>query len=180
MRRLLVLAAGLCALFLSSCKVAPCNSTPDVGQALQAGYRATDVLFGQHEDRRGIGRVVVATLVDINDVSRTSMFGRQMSEYLASRLTQRDVDVIHATVRQDHMQIRGDGQFLLSREVRNLAADHNARTVLVGTYGMVKEDVLVSVKLVSTVDDATLAAYDFALPRKGAVEDMLGTSSGYW
>jgi TolB-like protein len=180
MRRPHLFAAGLCALALAACQGAPRSSTAIAKDARLACYQATDELLGQHSDRQGFGRVLVATLVDINDVSRTSMFGRQMSEYLASRLTQRDVDVIHATVRQDHMQIRGDGQFLLSREVRNLAADHNARTVLVGTYGMVKEDVLVSVKLVSTVDDATLAAYDFALPRKGAVEDMLGTSSGYW
>ncbi|MFM1873063.1 MAG: hypothetical protein RL398_2485 [Planctomycetota bacterium] len=143
-------------------------------------YEAVDRLLTQHEDRADIGRTMVATLVDINEVKRTSMLGRQLSDYIASRLTQRDIDVIHTTLRQDHMIIREEGQFLLSREVRNLARDHNARTVLVGTYGMVAERVLLSIKLVSTVDDSILAAVDFSLKREGDVEDMLKTSARSW
>jgi TolB-like protein len=137
-------------------------------------YDAVDDLMLQHSDSGDIGRILVATLVDINDVDRTTMFGRQSAEFIASRLTQRDQDVIHATVREDRMIIKGDGQFLLSREVKNLAADYNARSVVVGTYGVVQDVVYVSLKLVSTVDDATLAATDFTVPRSTVVDQMLG------
>jgi hypothetical protein len=108
------------------------------------------------------------------------MFGRQMSEYLAARFTQKNIDVIHATVRQDHMQVRQDGQFLLSRDIQNLAADHNARTVLVGTYGVLTDYVLVSLKMVSTVDDSTIAAMDFTLRRTQVVNDMLASYVRTW
>ncbi len=96
-------------------------------------YDAIDDLLKQHSESDEIGRILVVTLVDINDVDRTTMFGRQSAEFLAARLTQRDQDVIHATVREDRMIVKGDGQFLLSREVKNLAADFNAKSVLVGT-----------------------------------------------
>lgn len=142
-----------------------------------AAYECVDQLIAQHNDRRDIGRVLVATCVDVNNYGMTSMFGRQMSEYVASRLTKKNFDVIHATVRQDHMQMREDGQFLLSRDVRNLAMDHNARTILVGTYGVVQDYVLVSLKMVSTVDDSTIAASDFVLQRTKVVNDMLSTYS---
>ena len=140
-----------------------------------AAYEAVDQLVAQHNDRRDIGRMLIATCVDVNNLGMTSMFGRQMSEYVSSRLTQKNIDVIHATVRQDHLQIREDGQFLLSRDVRNLAMDHNARTIIVGTYGVVQDYVLVSLKMVSTVDDSTIAATDFALQRTKVVNDMLAT-----
>lgn len=140
-----------------------------------AAYEAVDQLIAQHNDRKDIGRMLISTCVDVNNFGMTSMFGRQMSEYIASRLTQKNIDVIHATVRQDHLQMREDGQFLLSRDVRNLAMDHNSRTILVGTYGVVQDYVLVSLKMVSTVDDSTIAATDFVLQRTKVVNDMLAT-----
>jgi TolB-like protein len=143
-------------------------------------YDAVDDLLKQHSESDEIGRILVATLVDINDVDRTTMFGRQSAEFLAARLTQRDQDVIHATVREDRMIVKGDGQFLLSREVKNLAADFNAKSVLVGTYGVVQDVVYVSLKLVSTIDDSTLAATDFTVPRGKVVDQMLGPFLYSW
>jgi hypothetical protein len=52
--------------------------------------------------------------------------------------------------------------------------------VLVGTYGVTKEFVYVSLKLVSTVDDSTLAATDFTLRREGSVAQMLTSYSRTW
>jgi TolB-like protein len=140
----------------------------------EASYDAMDTLLSQCGDD-DCGRLLVATLVDINDVGRTSMFGRQIAEFHASRLSQRDFVVIHATMRQDHMIVRGSGQFLLSRDIQNLAADYNAKLALVGTYGVVSNSVAVSMRLVSTVDDSTVAAVDYELPRCKAVVDMLSS-----
>lgn len=142
----------------------------------QVTYAAIDQLIAQHPHKDEIGRLLVATVVDLNDVNRTSMFGRQVTEYASARLTQLDYDVIHATVRQDHMLVRQDGLFLLSRDIRNLVADYNAKSVVVGTYGIVNDFVFVSLKLVSTVDDSTLAAIDFTVKREGSVLEMLPAS----
>ncbi len=73
------------------------------------------------------------------------------------------------------MIIRENGQFLLSRDIQNLAADYNAKFALVGTYGVVSEEVTVSLRLVSTVDDSTVAAVDYELPHSKSVVDMLST-----
>jgi hypothetical protein len=140
-------------------------------------YDAVDDLLDQHSDQKDIGRILVATMVDINDVDRTTMFGRQTAEFLAARLTQQDYDVIHATIREDRLIVKSEGQFLLSRDVAALAVDYNARSVLVATYGVVKDIVYVSLKLVSTVDDATLAATDFTVPRGKVVDELLATGA---
>jgi hypothetical protein len=136
-------------------------------------YEAIDELLEQHPNPEDLDRVLVSTVVDINDVGRTTMFGRVISECLSSRLTQLDKDVIHATVRSDQMLVRQDGQFLLSREARNLAMDYNARTALVSTYAVTEHTVILSLKLVSTVEDSILAGVDFVLCRDETVSDML-------
>ena len=139
-------------------------------------YGAIDDIVAQRSVDEDSGRVLVATLVDVNNVEQSSMFGRQVSEFLATRLTQRQVDVIFATVRQDHMKVDGSGQFLISRNVQNLGSDYNARNVLVGTYGVTDETVMVSIRLVSTVDDSTLAATDFAISKDEVIGQMLKDS----
>jgi hypothetical protein len=141
-------------------------------------YEAIDDLLDQHPHPDDIDRVLVSTVVDINDVNRTTMFGRVLSECLSSRLTQVNKDVIHATVRSDQMLVRSEGQFLLSREVRNLAMDYNARTALVSTYAVTQHTVILSLKLVSTIEDSTLAGIDIVIPRSETVTEMLGLGEG--
>ena len=165
-----LLASGAC---VSTGDAAPLPE-PTLTDAREASYEAVDKLLS-HCGNADCGRILVATLVDINDLKQTSMFGRQVSEFHASRLSLRDHVVIHATVRQDHMIVRDTGQFLLSRDIQNLAADYNAKLALVGTYGVVSNAVSVSLRLVSTVDDSTVAAVDYELPRCQPVVDMLST-----
>ena len=176
MRLLSTAAAFALTLFTAGACIGPERTTypPTMTGTRATCYDAVDDLLAQ-VPTVDCGRMLVSTLVDINDVSRTSMFGRQVSEFHASRLSQRAVDVIHATVRQDHMIVRDNGQFLLSRDIQNLAADHNAKFALVGTYGVVSEAVTVSLRLVSTIDDSTVAAVDYELPRSKPVVDMLTT-----
>jgi len=127
-------------------------------------YSAVDSLLRQHPHITDTDRIIVTTPVDLNGVSRTSMFGRQAMECLASRLTQKNRDVVHLTVREGAIVINQAGQFLLSRDVQDLAWDWNARSVLVGTYGVTEGNIYLSLKLVSTVDNATLAAVDKVIP----------------
>jgi TolB-like protein len=145
-----------------------------------AAYDAVDDLLEQCDVETDLGRLLVATLVDINNVEKTTMFGRQFAEMTSSRLTQNKADVIHATVRHDHMRIDERGQFLISRKVQNLAADYNAKYVVVGTYAVCDEEVFVSLKLVSTIDDSTVAAVDVELKHTDTVREMLKRDASNW
>ena len=181
MRTLILMVLGVFS--LSACCSFRFHGGPltPVGQAnylLCVTYEAVDDLLAQHPNPEDLDRVLVSTVVDINDVGRTTMFGRVLGECLSSRLTQTDKDVIHATVRTDQLLVRQDGQFLLSREARNLATDHNARTALVSTYAVTKDVVILSLKLVSTVEDSTLAGIDIVIPRTETVSDMLDERVG--
>lgn len=184
MKRIL-LAAGLlaCASCVAGRPVAPAKL--DTTKMVWSTYEAVDQLLWQHRElpgfdkdsARDIDRVLVATAVDVNDVQATSEFGRVLTEFIQSRLTHHNYDVIHATIRQDHLLIHQDGQFLLSRDKRNLATDYNARTALVTTYSVVPSSVIVSMKLVSTVEDSVLASQELILPQSEDIAQLLSGHS---
>ncbi|MEO2164316.1 MAG: FlgO family outer membrane protein [bacterium] len=166
---------------MGSCQL-PHGDAPiplDTEILIERTYDAVDNLLAQHRSKQDTDRILVATVVDVNNVRSTSMFGRVVTECIQSRLTQANFDVIHATVREDHMLVRSEGQFLLSRDVSNLAADYNARTALVTTYAVVENSVILSLKLVSTVEGSTLAAEDFVLAKSPSIDEMLVKRGGF-
>jgi len=57
-----------------------------------------------------------------------------------------------------------EGEFLLSRQVKNLVLEHDASAVLTGTYAVGSKHVYVTAKLIRTADNVVLAAYDYNLP----------------
>jgi hypothetical protein len=181
----------LAAILLGAFAVSSCHVPRVIGPLPQQGrkqldtvemihqvYYAVDHLLAQHPKMQDTDRILVATAVDVNNVQRTSELGRVMTECIQSRLTHNDHDVIHPTVREDHLLVQHDGQFLLSRDARNLAVDYNARSALVATYSVVSNSVVVSMKLVSTVENSTLAAQDFVLERTESISEMLESTVG--
>jgi hypothetical protein len=59
---------------------------------------------------------------------------------------------------------KGNGEFLLSRDLREISKKHNASAVIVGTYGEGYERMYVSVRIVSPTDSRVLASYDLGIP----------------
>ena len=173
-----------CATFLGgSCQVL---LAPNVfGEAvIHKTYRAVDHLCTQRSIHcvcsQGLSdkRILVGTLVDINDVDSGSMFGLQMAEFVAARLTQKGYSLVQTTLRDGSVIIRDDGQFLLSRDITDLSVDYNAQAVAVGTYGVTDDKVYVSLRLICTVDNTLLGATDFVLPVDDQVGSMLASRAG--
>lgn len=149
-------------------------------------YQAVDHLISQgsvdcicSEDGVTPGdRILVGTLVDINDVDSSSMLGRQLSEFVAARLAQSGHRVVQTTLRDGSVVIREDGQFLLSRDTANLSVDYNAKAVVVGTYGVTDQSIFVSLRIVCTIDNSLLGATDFILPLNDEVAFMIEAQVG--
>jgi len=173
---LLALPLGL-APGLFACRSIPMGRAPSL---VQATYRAVDELVAGATELEHSDRILVATLVDVNDVERASMLGRQVAEFLTTRLAQRGRDVVHTTVRIDSLAIRREGQFVLSRDITKLSQEHKAKAVLVGTYGATDTTVYVSLKLVRTLDLEVVSAVDYTLPHDGEVAWMLAQRGPRW
>lgn len=118
--------------------------------------------------------VLVATLVDLDHLERSSRFGRVVSEQIAGRLVQRGLPVPELRLRSKVALAPHEGQLLLSRELREVSETHAAQAVVVGTYAVSTRQVFVSLKLVRPEGNTAVAAYDYALPLGDELRALLG------
>ena len=117
--------------------------------------------------------VLVATVVNVNDMTRSAPLGRTLSEQYAAHMTAMGFNVKEVKLRTELFVREGTGELLLSRELRDIAKSQNAAMVLVGTYSPASDYTFVSIKLVRTEDSRILSGYDYALPNDRDVRRLL-------
>ncbi len=170
-----ILFAGLLVLGLSACEtVGVAQNAPPVADVVGSSHQAADVLIAQAGKALSPGQAIIAaSFVNIDDLERTSSFGRIVSQQVASRFAAKGYPVVEMLLRHSvYIKQRG-GEFLLSREVREISAEHDAQAVIVGTYAMGRRNVYVTARLIRSADNRILASYDYALPRDPDVSYLL-------
>jgi TolB-like protein len=121
---------------------------------------------------------IVATLVNIDQLEQSSTLGRLISEQVASKMTQLGHNVLELKVRNSVYLKRNEGELLLTREIREVASNHRAQAVIVGTYAESATLVYVNLKVVNPATNVVLAAHDYALPLNKQVRSMLRKTPG--
>ncbi|MEG0677336.1 MAG: FlgO family outer membrane protein [Comamonas sp.] len=186
MRLTLSILATAAALAACSSTPAPvAYAAPSYESAMQnpfitSGRAAMDeIVRGFDMAQLGQAPVLVATVVNVNDLSRSAPLGRTLSEIYASQLASKGFNVKELKLRGDVYVKEGAGELLLSREIRDIAQNHNAGLVLVGTYSQATQYTYLSLKLVRTADSRIIRSHDYALPNDQDVQRLLGKSASY-
>ncbi len=109
-------------------------------------------------------RILVASGVDLNNLSSTSGFGRVSAELTADRLAQQGLNVVDVRIRQNSLMIGPAGEFLLTRDIRELSETYNARFAVVSTYTRASDDLIVSLRAIDVKDNTVIGAADYHLP----------------
>lgn len=177
----IALLTALAATLLAGCATnnVPVRAEPSYQEAassqfLQANRDAvTKLVAGFNMDSLGGGPVLVATVVNVNDLSRSAPLGRTLSEQYASVMAGSGFNVKEIKLRGDVFVKEGAGELLLSREIKDIARSHNASLVLVGTYSAAANFTYVSLKLVRTEDGRIVRGHDYALPNDRDVQRLL-------
>ena len=126
------LAIVLVAIFLSACATGPTYQAAETSEFTQANYSAVDKLIGMVAvPIANNAPLLVATVVNVNDMSRAAPLGRTLSEQYASVMSAKGFNVKEIKLRGDVFVREGQGELLLSREVKDIARNHNASLVLV-------------------------------------------------
>jgi TolB-like protein len=145
---------------------------------IQANYAATDHLLAsltQPLDTRV--PLVVATLVNIDELTESSRLGRAISEQIGARLITQGYPVVELKLRGNIFVKQSEGELLLSRELQDIALNHKAQAVMVGTYSVAKSFVYVNIKMVSMRNNVIIAAHDYVLPIDSNVRALLIASA---
>jgi TolB-like protein len=189
MRALKYLSLAVVAVSLAACETVP-NSPASVEQTYEqaqnhplrlANYQAAEALVKagvapvstSNQPMAGDSPYIVATLANIDALEQSSTLGRIVSEQIANRLTQVGKQVVELKVRNGIYMKRNEGEFLLTREIKEVAAAHRAQGVIVGTYAESAGFVHISLKLVNPENSLVLSAHDYTLPLDRQVRSML-------
>ena len=174
---LTVLASAVlagCANNAAPVRVEPTYQEAASNQFIQSSRDAVAKLTtGFDMNSLGGGPVLVATVVNVNDLSRAAPLGRTLSEQYATSMAASGFNVKEIKLRGDVFVREGQGELLLSREVREVSQAQNAQAVVVGTYAVSASVVYISLKLVNPVGNQVIAAHNYAVPADENVRTLL-------
>ena len=143
---------------------------------LISSYDAGDFLAVELE-RRGFNPkspLLSASFVNNDNLEASSSLGRLLSEQISSRLAQHGINVKEVKLRKDTLYIRqNQGEFMLSRKLKNLGLDYDAQAALVGTYSVTPLRIFLTTKVVRTVDNTVLASYDYSIIQNAITRELV-------
>lgn len=120
--------------------------------------------------------VVVASLASVDNLTRSSTFGRAVGEQIAARLASRGVPVVELKLRNSVFMSKDGGEFMLSREVKDLTQSYKTNIVVAGTYAEANSNVVVTLKAVDVTSNRVLTGFTYSVP-KAEVTGMLAPRS---
>jgi TolB-like protein len=117
--------------------------------------------------------IVVATLVDINNLTRSSTLGRLASQLVADKFAQHGYLIKDLTYTRGLTMKPGTGTLVLSEDVRNVVARNNAQAVIAGTYAVGGREIYINLRLLRADDGAILSSADVVVPLDNNTEPMV-------
>lgn len=167
-------ALACLSLLLSACSAVPAFDSSAKDTFIGTNHYAADQLASHLRAVGQAGPIIVATFSSVDSLDETSRLGRTLSEQIGSRLVQAGFQVIEVKLRDNvYVSASRQGEFLLSREMRDISATHRVSTVIVGTYADAGKFTYVTVKAIALESSAIIASHDYTLPMVDAVRAML-------
>ena len=122
--------------------------------------------------------LVIASLVNLDALDRSSTLGRVVSEQVSATFTKTGYRMRELKL-AGNVFVRKQGELILTREVRELARIHDAQAVVAGTYAVSREYLYVNLKVIKPEGNLVLAAHDYVLPMDRNIRRMLWSHEGY-
>ena len=143
-------------------------------------FMAADVIAEQMSGKvHSNSPVLIASMVQLNDLSHTSVLGRLVMQQISSRISQYGYKVIEPRIKKEFSIIPKKGEFILSRDVSELMQkEYDAQVVLVGSYVPTPYRVYISVRLLRVADGAVVAAHEYTLHNRREFAVLLREEKG--
>jgi hypothetical protein len=144
-------------------------------ELIQSDYRAADELLAQVRSTLINNQpLIMATIVNIDKLDRSSTLGRLISEQVSARFTQQHYAMTEVKLRSSLYVKQDQGELMLTRELKELAATHDAQAVIVGTYAIGEQFVFVNLKIIQPISNLVMASVDYALPLDSNIRALAG------
>jgi len=163
-RFLLIPTLIFLSVFLAGCETAGVRDTRADADIISMSHAAAKKLIIQAGSRLGPEPIIAASFANIDNLEKSSSFGRIVSQQFVSTFANNGYTVVEMLLRNNVYIARGEGEFLLSRSIQLLSTEHNAQAVIVGTYAVGGNNVYITSKIIRSSDNIVLASHDFSLP----------------
>lgn len=118
--------------------------------------------------------ILAASFVSIDNLEESSTLGRVLSEQIANRLAGRGYKIVEIKLRKASVFVKkGAGEFMLSRNLRDITETNDVHAVLVGTYAVAETTVFVSARVVMAEDSSVIAGQEYELALDYAAQSLL-------
>lgn len=177
-----IVAVSITLLLLTGCSTlgnannTPAEPEPDLSELVHA---AAEQMVASNPELTRYSPMIAATFVSIDNLSQSSTLGRISSEIMASALSRQGMQVREVKMRDSMFIEESVGELILSRQVQRLSAQHNARSILMGTYAQGQDYVYVSARVVRAGDAMVLGSADFRLPLNNNTRSLLEGQGGW-
>lgn len=121
--------------------------------------------------------IAVASFVDLNNLTRTSAFGRYLAEQLMTEFQQEGYRVIDIRKSTSITIQEKRGEYGLSRDMAEISSATRARTMITGTYTLAGEHILVNAKVLDSKTATLLSSATMVFPRTKEADLLLADSA---
>jgi TolB-like protein len=146
-------------------------------QILMRYSESADSLMGSRKNDAATraGLVILGTsIVDLNDLTKSSPLGRQMTEEITRWLMKAGYRFMEMRRGTDLRFVKGRGEFILTRDVALLSQrTASGQVVLAGTYVVSGENVRFSVRLIHPDTNEVIAMGNATVPITREIVPML-------
>ncbi len=123
------------------------------------------------------GGMVVTTFVETSKLSRTSSFGRYLSEQLMNEFQRRSYPVVEIRKSTEITVHEKRGEFGLARNEAELQTDIAADTMLTGTYFIGIDDIIVTARILNNRSAQVMASSTVIFPKNKLTAKMLADTA---
>ena len=158
---------------------------PEAGSSVKRGiepiaYRAVDQILNTGMKRLDKeGTIIVTSLVNVDDLKRSSTFGRLVGDQTSNRLVQLGYVVKELRLGNSLVVRKGTGELILSRDVKKISHRHSAQAILAGTYAVGANFVYVNMRLISVANDQIISAVDLVTPLDADAKMLLANKERF-
>ncbi|MFA6498653.1 MAG: FlgO family outer membrane protein [Desulfurivibrionaceae bacterium] len=170
-----------CALLLAGC--APQTNTGGTASVVTPDF------FGVGEElalqltsgMRGVGggqRLILTTVVDLDNLYTTTRLGRTLTEALSTSLFRHGFGVVEIRKSAELLIRDNRGELMLTRDAKLLAKQQQAAAILTGTYSLTPTTVILNLKLLDAGSQQVLSVAGLELQRSRNINYLLAAGDG--
>jgi len=108
--------------------------------------------------------IVVSTLLNVDNLNKTSAFGRIISDQIASAFHQSGYQIIGMEMPIDLFIMDEDGKIRLSKENKAMLRPYQAGVIVGGVYAPGKKNSYVSLRIVDLNTKNVISSTDYSIP----------------